>query len=668
MLDAAQRLGFSARGVKGSYESLSRIPLPAVAHVVLAAGYFHFVVIVGVSPRYIRIMDPADGRIHKVPRERFVEQWSGVLVILVPSESFQPGNMEGSVWIRFLQLLKPHRAILLQALFGAVLYTVLGLSLSVFVQKIIDHVLPSGNTNLLNLMGSVLLVLLIVQAFINHIKGVLTLRSGQLIDARLILAYYRHLFRLPQSFVDSMRTGELVSRVNDAFKIRVFINDVLVGVGVNLCMLLFSFGLMFTYYWKLALLILLIVPLYASVYLVSNSLNRKTQRRIMEESAELESQLVSSLQAASTIRQSGVEDFVGMKTEAGLVRFLRTSYASSLNALWAGNGSEFISSLFKVLLLWAGAAFVLEREMTPGELLSFFTLLNYFTAPVARLVEMNQTLQDALIAAGRLFEIMDLEPDSVSRQAQFSPEKAGPICFNNITFRYGTRSPVFRGLTLRIPEGEITALVGESGSGKSTLSSLLLGIYAPESGTITINGMNIRHVDPQRLRRIVGIVPQQIHLLPGSLLENIAMGEYAPDMERVLYACKGAGMMDFLETLPLGLHTGIGEGGTRLSGGQRQRVAIARVLYRNPQVLVLDEATASLDAVAESRIQNTFFSLRDKGKTILIITHRLPAIQEADRIVVLGRGGVVETGRHLELLGQKGPYYRLWQRQTANLE
>ncbi|MFS8618123.1 MAG: ATP-binding cassette domain-containing protein, partial [Solitalea sp.] len=301
-------------------------------------------------------------------------------------------------------------------------------------------------------------------------------------------------------------------------------------------------------------------------------------------------------------------------------------YASSLNALWAGNGSEFISSLFKVLLLWAGAAFVLEREMTPGELLSFFTLLNYFTAPVARLVEMNQTLQDALIAAGRLFEIMDLEPDSVSRQAQFSPEKAGPICFNNITFRYGTRSPVFRGLTLRIPEGEITALVGESGSGKSTLSSLLLGIYAPESGTITINGMNIRHVDPQRLRRIVGIVPQQIHLLPGSLLENIAMGEYAPDMERVLYACKGAGMMDFLETLPLGLHTGIGEGGTRLSGGQRQRVAIARVLYRNPQVLVLDEATASLDAVAESRIQNTFFSLRDKGKTILIITHRLPAI------------------------------------------
>ena len=668
LIQAAERLGFSARGVKGTYESLKKIPLPAIAHMVVKGAMHHFVVIMNVSARYVRIMDPADGRIHKVPHEKFKKEWSGVLALLIPDEKFEAANEKVPVLKRFWFLLKPHRPVLLQVLFGALVYTMLGLSTSVFIQKVVDHVLPSGNGNLLNLMGVIMITLLLLQVFINHIKTVLTLKSGQQIDARLILGYYRHLFRLPQRFFDTMRTGEIISRVNDAFKIRIFINEVLVGVAVNIFILLFSFGLMFTYYWKLALMMLLIVPLYALIYYVSNRANRKTQRLMMEHTADLESQMVESLQAASTIRFFGLEDVANRKMEGRFIRLLHTVYASSTNALWSGNSSGFLASLFTILLLWAGAGFVLQNQITAGELLSFYALLGYFTGPVVSLVEMNRVLQDALIAAGRLFEIMDLDQEEKGQKMEFPKGMAGPICFNKVKFRYGTRAPVFDGLNLCIPRAKITALVGESGSGKSTLASLLQRIYPLESGSITIGDMDIHYCEKQSLKRLIGVVPQQVHLFSGTVAGNIAVGEFEPDFKKMLSICGRLGMAAFIDSLPDGLETEIGDNGVSLSGGQRQRLAVARALYREPDILILDEATSSLDAVAENYIRNTIFSLREEGRTIIQITHRLRTVTEADKIFVLDKGDVKETGGHQDLLQRKGYYYRMWQMQTGNLE
>lgn len=666
MLEAARHLGFSARGVKASFEHLKKIPLPTIGHVTLKQGCFHFVVILKASDRDVRIMDPADGKFYRILRDQFIEQWTGVLVILAPAENFQPGRVGAPIILRLLHLLKPHRALLLQVLFGAIVYTLLGLSVSIFVQKIVDHVLPSGNTNLLNLMGVVMMVLLFMQVFINHVKSVLTFKSGQLIDIRLILGYYRHVFRLPQTFFDNMKTGELISRVNDAFKIRLFVNDVLVGGVVNLSILLFSFGLMFTYYWKLALIILLGIPLFALIYAIANQLNRKTQRKLMEQAADLESELVSSLQAAPTIKRFGAEEFVITKMERRLVRLLRTIYASSMNGLWAGNLSEFVATFFKIILLWAGAVFVMKQEITPGELLSFYAIISYFTGPVISLVEMNRLLQDAFTASSRLFDIMDLEPIEQSRRIQFTPDMAGPIHFRDVTFRYGSGACVFQGLNLTISPGKITALVGESGSGKSTLSCLLQGLYMPEAGAITINAVDLLYVDQPSLREVVGVVPQNVQLLSGSLLENIALGEIEPDVRKALSVCGQAGLMEFVEALPGGLYAHLGENGIRLSGGQKQRVAIARALYREPEILILDEATSSLDAVAEQQIQTTVRSLRNQGKTVIFITHRLRTVQDADRIVVLHKGIVKESGNHADLLARKGLYYRLWQKQFVN--
>ncbi|QEC51358.1 peptidase domain-containing ABC transporter [Anseongella ginsenosidimutans] len=667
LIQAAERLGFSARGVKGPFESLDKIPLPAIAHVVVKGTLHHFVVVVKVSAQHLRIMDPADGGIHKISAEKFKEMWTGVLVLLLPAEKFKAGNEKVPVLGRFWHLLRPHRPVLLQVLFGALVYTLLGLSTSVFVQKIVDHVLPSGNRNLLNLMGVIMITLLLLQVFINHIKTVMTLKSGQQIDARLVLGYYRHLFRLPQRFFDTISSGEIISRINDAFRIRLFINEALVTCAVNIFILLFSFGLMFTYYWKLALVMLVAVPLYALIYHASNRANRKTQRQLMERSAELESQLVESLRAAGTIRRFGLQDFANTKMEGRFIRLLRTAYVSSLNSLWAGNSSGFVSSLFTIVLLWTGAGFVLQTWITPGELLSFYALFGYFTGPVISLIGMNRTIQDALIAAGRLFEIMDLDQEEKGQKMELTRGMAGPICFNNIKFRYGARASLFNGLNLCIPRAKITALVGESGSGKSTLSSLLQRVYPLESGNITIGDVDIHYFDVESLRRLIGVVPQQIHLFSGTVIENIALGEFEPDLQKVLSICGRLGMMEFIEKLPQGLHTEIGENGATLSGGQCQLLAIARAVYREPDVLILDEATSSLDTASEKYIRDAIFSLRKEGKTIIMIAHRLSTVCGADRIIVLDNGEIKETGVHRELLQQRGSYYRMWQLQTADM-
>lgn len=665
LIQAAEKIGMAAKGVKGPFESLEKVPLPAIAHITIGEVRYHYVVVYKVKPRYIEIMDPARGSLRRVSCEEFKKQWTGVLMLLMPDENFRAGNSRVSVARRFWFLLKPHRGVLLQVLFGAVVYTTLGLSTSIFVQKIIDNVLPQGNGNLLNLMGLVMVVLLLFRVFINHVKTIMTLKSGQQIDARLILGYYKHLMRLPQQFFDTMRVGEIISRVNDAVKIRAFINDVLMSFAVNLFVILFSFALMFTYYWKLALVMLIIVPLYSLIYLVSDRLNRSTQRQLMERNAELESQMVESINAAGTVKRFGLEDFANLKTENRFISLLQAVYRSSVNALWTGNASDFVSSLFTILLLWVGAGFVLKNLITPGELLSFYAIFGYFTGPVSSLIGMNRTAQDALIAADRLFEIMDLEREENQPKAELTPDMIGDIEFRKVNFRYGGRVAVFRELDLHVPKGRVTALVGESGSGKTTLLSLLQRIYPLQSGTISIGGFDIRYLDNSSLRRLVSVVPQQIDLFSGNIIENIAAGEFVPDMKKLVDICSRLGVSEFIQKLPAGLHTPIGENGVNLSGGQRQLLAIARALYREPEILVLDEATSSLDSASEQNIRRAIFALRGEGKTVILIAHRLSTVSGTDKIVVLHRGRVMEEGTHRQLMARRGYYYRMWRRQNG---
>ncbi|MDA9317126.1 peptidase domain-containing ABC transporter [Polaribacter sp.] len=667
LIEAAEKLGFDAKGVRGELDSLFKIPKPAIAHIIVKEQLHHYVVIYEITKEYIKIMDPGDGKIHKRTHKEFLKEWTGVLVLLLPKEEFTPTNEKVSVLKRFWFLLKPHKFVLLQDLVGAIIYTLLGFSTSIYIQKITDYVLVGGNTKLLNLLSVVMLILLVLQIIIGVFKDVFLIKSGQQIDARLILGYYKHLLKLPQQFFDTMRVGEIISRINDAVKIRAFINDVSLSLTVNILILFFSFGIMFMYYWKLALIMLLVIPLYLVVYLIINKLNKKTERKIMESSAELESQLVESLNSVGTIKRFGLESFANIKTETRFISLLHIGYKSALNSVFSSTSTTFIAQLFTIILLWSGSYFVIAREITPGELLSFYAIIGYFMNPVASLIGTNKQIQNALIAADRLFEIMDLEREENTEKVLLSKEKMKDIEFKNVAFRYGTRVQVFTDFNLKIKKGNITAIVGESGSGKSTLISLLQNLYPIQKGGITIGDLDLKYIQHESLRELVSVVPQKIDLFAGNVIDNIAVGDFAPNMELIIDICKSIGILEFIESLPNGFNTYLGENGATLSGGQKQRIAIARALYKQPEVLVLDEATSSLDSTSENYIQKAIERLRIENKTIIIIAHRLSTVINADEIVVLQNGKVLEKGNHKELYTSKGNYYNLWQQQMPKL-
>lgn len=667
LIEAAEKLGFLAKGVKGTYDSLLKIPKPAIAHLKLENGLLHYVVLYRVTTKGVLLMDPATGKMEHRTNENFTKQWTGILVLVVPSDGLEIRNEKISNVARLFSLLRPHRAVMLQALVGAIFFSIIGLSTSIYIQKLTDFVFVNGNRNLLNVMSVAMIVLLLVQILLGVFQTIFTLKTGQLIDARLILGYYKHLLKLPQRFFDTMQTGEIISRVNDAVKIRNFINSTLIGLIVNVLIVVFSFALMFIYSWKMALLVLAVIPIYVGLYAITNRLNRKTERRIMEEAAGLESQLVESINTIGTIKRFGIEEFANVKTENRFFKLLGSTFTSGLNSIFTSFSTSLVSRLFTIIVLWMGSYMVLGNELSVGELLSFYAILGYFSGPLNGIIGVNMSIQHAYIASDRLFEIMDLQQE-VENQIQLNSENIGDITFSHVGFRYGSRVQVFSDFSLTIAKGQITAIVGESGSGKSTLIHLLQNIYPITSGKIHIGGIDLTQIDNHSLRQIVGVIPQKVELFKGSIAENICIGDFEPDMNRVLAICQQVGLMKLIETLPNGFATDIGENGTSLSGGQRQKIAFARVLYRNPEIVILDEATSALDSESESTLMSIIHQIKREGKTIIMIAHRLSTVLNADTIVVMEDGQIVESGSHNELYSRGTRYRSMWQRQMPELE
>jgi ATP-binding cassette, subfamily C, bacteriocin exporter len=667
LVEASAKLGFIAKGVRGEWDSLFKIPKPAIAHVIVKKILHHFVVILKTTDKYIEVMDPADGDIHKIPHDKFRSEWTGVLVLITPGERFVSKNEKTSVSSRFFQLIKPNKSVIIQSLIGALLFSFLGLGMSVYVGKLVDAVLPGGNLNLLNLLGLAMIAIILIRLLLSYFQTLFIMKTGQKIDATLILGYYQHLLKLPQSFFDNMRTGEIISRIGDAVKIRVFINDVSINLIINIFILIVSFVLMFSFYFKLALIMLAVIPFYTGIYLITNRLNRKVQRKIMERAADLEAQLVESLNSAGTIKRFCLEDFANLKTETRFIGLLEIIYKSGLNGLFTGTGTSLISQVISLLILWIGAGYAINKHITAGELLTFYSVVGYFTQPVTGIIGFNRTWQDAKIAADRLFEIFDLESDNENAKAELKPELIGDIRLDNVKFRYGTRVEVFDSLNLVIKKGEITAIVGESGSGKTTLISLLQNLYPLQSGNIRIGQFDISHFSNSSLRHTVSVVPQRIDLFAGTVAENIAVGDLNPDIEKVLKLCDILGMMRFIEELPHGLNTWLGENGATLSGGQKQRIAIARAFYRDPEILILDEATSSLDSVSENFVKNAVRLMKDRGKTAIIIAHRLSTVSIADNVVVLDKGKVIEQGSYDTLIGTDSFFRKMWMHQALEI-
>lgn len=641
LIEAARELGFTAKGVKGGSNSLPHVPLPAIAHCLIGQRQLHYVVLVRWTSKEARVMDPAVGRTESWPHAKFEGVWTGVMILLAPGDEFRPDNQTTSAWRRLWELLVPHQAVLVQAFVGAVITTVLGLAMSVYVQKIVDHVIPDGNRQLLNLLGLTMLAILAFKLVLGWFQSVLSLRMAQRIDAAIILGYYRHLLRLPQAFFDTMRVGEITSRVGDAVKIRNFLNHSLLNLVLNPLILLFSLLAMFFWSGKLAALSLALLPCHGFIYWLVDQRNKRYQRQLMEHGADFNTQLVESLNAQPIIRRFQLEAATTLRTEMRLVRLLRTAWRSTLVGVGSGTMITLVTQVYLIGLLWVGADLVLDAALTPGQLMSSYTLAGYLAGPLATLVGLNTSVREALVATDRLYELMDLAIEPDHGLIEFTDAHVSDLRLESATFKHVGRLPTLQDITLTIPMARITVLAGESGCGKTTLLALLQRLYLPDKGRILIGEIDCQYFSLPSFRRHLAVVPQLSPLVSGSVLENIAPGAHPPDLERVLQICRGVGLLPFLEQLPQGLHTHLGENGAILSGGQRQRLALARALYREAPVLLLDEPSSALDAESERQLIGLLLHLRAAGRTIVIATHSASLAAIGDQLVTLADGRIV---------------------------
>ncbi len=639
LIHAAEQLKFQAKGARTRDHAIRLIPTPAIVHLV-QNGLQHFVVIYKITNRYILVMDPAFGKLIRFEINLFNTQWSGIVLLLIPSEKFLCGNEKKSVFIRFRRLVRPNRKVMTIAILLAIIYAGLGFSTSFYIQTIIDVVLPGTDKSLLKMMSFVMILLFWFRFVMGYLKSLIILRTGQHMDRNLILGYYRHLLNMPQRFFDNMRTGELVSRVNDAMRIRVFIHDVALGIIVNIFAIVLSLTIMFVYYWKLALLCLLVIPFYLLIYRINNRVNAKWQRKIMKSGAVLENQLMETIQGISTIRRFGAEEFFSRQTENKFNPLMQSVFIGNRNGFLMSHLSEWITGLLIIILLWNGANLVLDQRLLPGELISFFTISAFFTIPVQGLIHANKPLQDAIIAADRLFEITDLEIEK-NEKHQIELFPVGDLIFEKVHFSYAPGTAVFKGLNIRLPLGQMTAVVGESGSGKSTLLSLIQKLYEPDKGKILIGDVDIHLLSTSLLRKKIAAVQQHIDLFEGDFISNIALGDNEPDMDRIYEICQRIGLQSFIDQLPDRYQTVIREQGMNLSGGQKQRIGIARAIYKDPQILILDEATSALDIGSEKKVLDTLRWFYNQKKTIIVIAHRLSTIRACDSIIFLKPSEIV---------------------------
>jgi ATP-binding cassette subfamily B protein len=507
-------------------------------------------------------------------------------------------------------------------------------------------------------------LIVVFRTLFGVLRQYLLAHVGRQVDLALVAGYARHLLGLPLRFFEMRQVGEVLSRVNDAAKVREAVGGTTLTALVDGTLVVILLAVLWLYDVPLALVATAFVPLLVASAAAHHPAARRRSQAAMERAARLSAHLVEDVSGVETVKAYGVERLRAEEGEAHLVGLFQSAFSlQKLGVSMSALGMA-VTGAAGLAVLWYGGHRVMGGALTVGQLMFFYSLLGYLLEPLDRLASVNLKLQDALVAVDRLYQVLDLELEPVgdTKKVEFTGVRTGlELC--EASFRYGCRANVLEKVSLRIPAGKTVAILGESGSGKSTLLKLLMGYYAPTEGRLLIDGTDLRDYELASLRGRIGLVSQEPFIFNGTLRENIALGAPGASLEQVLAAARAAGLEEFISRLPERYGTVIGERGANLSGGQRQRLAIARALLRKPDLLIFDEATSHLDTATERAIQE---SLRGAlaGRTVVLVAHRLSTVKEADLIYVLHQGRVVEEGSHRQLLARDGWYAALWRAQS----
>ncbi len=652
---AAVKLGLKTKLVDAGLDRIEHLALPALA----LDGHGKMFVVARVNDKKVLIQDPLHGSPQLLSRENIAARWSGK-VILFTSRASITAELSRFDFSWFIPAVVKYRKLLGEVMAVSFFLQLIGLTTPLFFQVVMDKVLVHHGLTTLDVIAVGLLFCSIFEVLLSGLRTYVFAHTTSRIDVELGARLFRHLLSLPLAYFRSRRVGDSVARVRELENIRNF----LTGNAITLVMdVLFSFvfiGVMLCYSGWLTLVVVASLPAYAFLSMSLTPALRARLREKFNRGADNQSFLVETISGIDTVKAMAVEPQTTRRWDGQLAGYVDAGFRTVALGTVAREGVNFVGKLVAVATIWIGARLVISGEMTVGQLIAFNMLAGRVAQPIMRIAQLWTDFQQTGISMQRLGDILNAPSEVNGSSRSTMPRLEGRIELSAVTFRYRPDAPdVLHGVSLEIQAGEIIGIVGRSGSGKSTLTRLIQRLYVPERGRVLVDGMDLAMVDVSSLRRQIGVVLQENILFNRSLRENIALTDSGAPLESVIAAAKLAGAHDFILELPEGYDTLVGEHGSTLSGGQRQRIAIARALMNNPRILIFDEATSALDYESERIIQNNMRAIC-QGRTVIIIAHRLSAVRDADRIIVMDRGSIVEAGSHHDLLQiQAGHYARL---------
>ncbi len=568
----------------------------------------------------------------------------------------------GFKWF-FSEIIK-YKHIVAQVLLGSFVIQLFGLVTPLFTQVILDKVLVHRTLSTLNVLGFAFIVVAMFEFLLNLSRNYIFIHTTNKIDAKLGSKLFKHLFRLYYIYFEKRQVGNIAARVRELDRIREFITDKSVSVILDAFFSVVFLVIMLMYSVKLTVIALAFLSITATLYLLITPELRSRLEEKFQMGAHSNSYLVESVTGIQTVKSLAIEGSMFKKWEEKLGNYLKASFNLAVIGNFTGSISSLLQKLMTISILYTGVVLVIENKLTIGQLIAFQMFAGQFSAPMMRLVNLWNEFQQTLLAVDRIGDILNSPLELQSENAITLSNVQGDIFFDKLSFRYNVDSPmVLNQINLKIHAGSRIGFVGRSGSGKSTLTKLIQRLYYPTEGTIYIDGIDIRNVNPVWLRTNIGVVLQENYLFSGTIRDNIVLPRPNVPMEAVIQVAKIAGAHEFISKLPKGYDTEVGERGSSLSGGQKQRIAIARALISNPKILIFDEATSALDYESERIIRDNL-NLITRGRTTIIVAHRLSTIKDCDYIVCFDNGQIVEGGTHEQLLKHDGYYKKLYLAQT----
>jgi subfamily B ATP-binding cassette protein HlyB/CyaB len=661
ILRCAKGLKLRARALTTDWNKLAKTPLPALAE----DRDGEFFVLARIVDDKALIQDPKIGRPQLVSRAEFEARWNGQLVLITRRASLSDLARKFDItW--FLQAMHKYRYLLVEVLVASFFLQIFALVSPLFFQVVIDKVLVHRGLTTLDVLVIGLVTVSIFESLLGALRTYVFSHTTNRIDVELGARLFRHLMALPIAYFEARRAGDSVARVRELENIRNFLTSSALTLVIDLFFTIVFLAVMFYYSPLLTWVVIGSFPFYIAISAGVTPVFRQRLDEKFNRGAENQAFLVESLTGVETLKAMAVEPQMQRRWEEQLAGYVRASFQVLSLGNWASQAVQLISKIVTALTLYFGAYLVIEGNLTVGELVAFNMLSGRVAQPILRLAQLWQDFHQARLSIRRLGDILNAIPEPTYQPSRTAlPAIRGAIAFDHVTFRYRLDGPeVLKDINLQVPPGQMVGIVGPSGSGKSTLTKLVQRLYVPEGGRVLVDGVDVGIVDVAWLRRQVGVVLQENVLFNRSIRDNIALGDPSWPIERVIAAAKLAGAHDFILELPEGYDAIVGERGSGLSGGQRQRIAIARALIGDPRILIFDEATSALDYESERIVQDNMRRIA-QGRTVIVIAHRLSTVRQADRIITIERGRIVEDGNHDELIRSAGRYAKLHRMQAG---